>query len=91
MVLILEVFSYSTVLNVFEYIFRKKLLVDPKIVWHPKIDFVNLMKSEPSKVFGDTGRGYMKYKSGQMEYMEALQMKLSCHTDFTYFPFDSHI
>ena len=70
--------------------FRKKLLVDPEIVWRPTIDFVHLMKSEPSKVFGDTGRGYMKYKSGQMMYMEALQMKFSCHLDFTHFPFDSH-
>ena len=90
MVLILEVFSDSTVLNVFKYIFRKKLLVDPEIVWHPKIDFVNLMKSEPSKVFGDTGSGYLKYKSGQMMYVEALQMKFSCHFDFTHFPFESH-
>ena len=90
MVLILEVFSDCRVPNVFRYLFRKKILVDPEIVWHPMIDFVHLMKSEPSKVFGDIGRGHLKYKSGQMQYMEALQMKFSCHLDFTYFPFDSH-
>ena len=48
------------------------------------------MKSEPSKVFGDSGRGFMRYKPGQMKYGEALQMKFSCHFNFNHFPFDSN-
>ena len=47
------------------------------------------MKSEPSKIFGDSRRGFMKYKSGKMKYGEALQMKFSCHFNFNEFPFDS--
>ena len=58
-------------------------------VWYPHIEFVHLIKSATSKVFGDNGRGYMRYKSCQMLYNEGLNMKFSCPFNFDSFPFDS--
>ena len=48
------------------------------------------MKLEPSKIFGGSEKGYMYYRSGQMKYGEAMDMKFSCPFDYNHFPFDSH-
>ena len=75
-----------------KYIFRNYLQVDKETVtpvWYPHIQFLHLIKSEPSKVFGGNGRGHMRYSSGQMLYSEALNMKFSCPFNFNSFPFDS--
>ena len=76
-----------------KYLFRNYLQVGEEIiepVWQPFMDFEHLKKSEPSRIFGNTKRGYMRYKSGQMKYVEALNMQFSCLFIFNLFPFDSH-
>ena len=80
------------ILSIFKYLLRNRLQVDiedVKPVYLPVLDFENLMKSEPSKVFGNFRGGYMRYKSGQMKYSESMHMKFSCHFNFHLFPFDS--
>ena len=54
--------------------------------WHPKIDFVNLMKSEPSTVFGGSPKVFNRFRSGQMKYAEPLNMRFSCPFNFNLFP-----
>ena len=61
-----------------------------QLVWHPIIDFEHLMKSEPSTVFGGSPKVFSRYRSGQMKYAEALNMRFSCPFNFNLFPFDSH-
>ena len=61
-----------------------------QLVWHPIMDFEHLMKSEPSTVFGGSPKVFNRYRSGQMRYTEALNMKFSCPFNFNLFPFDSH-
>ena len=90
--IIFEVYDFI-ILTLFNYLFRNSLQIDQESlqpVWHPIIDFEHLMKSEPSKLFGGSGKGYIGYKSDRMRYYEALNMKFSCLFDFHLFPFDSH-
>ena len=73
-------------------LFRTRVEVDQdnlKPVWYPIMDFEHLIKSEPSEVYGGKEKGYMRYKSGQMKYAEALHLKFSCPFKFHLFPFDS--
>ena len=72
--------------------FRNYLQVGEEIiepVWQPFMDFEHLKKSESSRIFGNTKRGYMRYKSGQMGDAEALNMKFSCPFILNNFSFDS--
>ena len=75
-----------------EYLFRTVVEIDQanmKPVWHPTMDFEHLMKSEPSEVYGGKEKGVMRYRSGQMKYVEKLHLKFSCPFKFHLFPFDS--
>ena len=67
--------SFLTILN---FLFRDRLEFNQEtmqLVWHPIIDFEHLMKSEHSTVFGGSPKVFSRYRSGQMKYAEALNMR----------------
>ena len=70
-------------------------IFDEKLVWHPKIEFANLLKYEKKEIYGGTSPFTFWFVGHiipniTLIYGEGLQLTFSCKFDFSEFPFDSH-
>ena len=62
------------------------------LIWHPLVDFENVIKSEKKGIVGDGQKTFVNipYEDQNMFYHEILQVTFSCQFDLDDFPFDSH-
>ena len=60
-------------------------------IWHPTIEFDNLLKYEKQEVYGDPDATSFLYEGNEiLSYSEEVKLVLSCDFKFEKFPFDSH-
>ena len=60
-------------------------------IWHPTIEFDNLLKYEKQEVYGDPEATSFEVDENQiLFYSEEVKLVLSCDFNFETFPFDSH-
>ena len=60
-------------------------------MWNPVINFENLKKYQPTKIYGHDEKFVFYYKSDHsLTYREGCQLTFTCHFDLQTFPFDSN-
>ena len=63
-----------------------------QFIWHPVLEFDNLMNYEKSKIYGDSATYSLWYNGNHtFQYSEEIKLTFFCNFYFTDFPFDSHI
>ena len=60
-------------------------------IWHPTLEFDNLLKYEKQEVYGDPDATSFVYEGNQiLSYSEEVKLVISCDFRFNRFPFDTH-
>ena len=63
-----------------------------QFIWHPILEFDNLLNYEKSKIYGDSYTHSLWYNGNQsFQYSEEIKLTFFCNFYFSDFPFDSHI
>ena len=61
------------------------------LIWHPKIDFLNVLTVENPTGFGyKNTHEFFAYDTNRILMAEPLKIKVSCNFNFLNFPFDYH-
>ena len=80
---------YSIIILSFSYFIDIDKTTAEK-VWHPVIEFENLLKLEQKKLYGGNNQFSFWMYYNKFKYLEMLQLTFSCPFHFSNFPFDSH-
>ena len=73
--------------------FRDQLLIgkQSQSIWHPVVEFADLLKYEKTKVYGDSATFSLWYMGNKkFEYSEEIKLTFFCNLHFMNFPIDSH-